>query len=194
MKQNCLRRTSTFLACWTNRFVTCHFIFSLLSFLFLFILVGERGLLHVIHLFLFVFLFLLLWINWFAVSLPLKSQERIWESESVPKLLAARKTFLLPNQSGRIISSRALVSWWDIIFGSVLAHRDILIPQSPLDAKQISCPLLPWRDTSKTSTLMFYWNFSFVSFCFCDFIPSPSFLLVPRDTEHLFWCQPSRGD
>ena len=51
MKQNCLRRTSTFLACWTNRFVTCHFIFSLLSFLFLFILVGERGLLHVIHLF-----------------------------------------------------------------------------------------------------------------------------------------------
>ena len=57
MKQDCLRRTYTFLACWTNRFVTCHFIFSLLSFLFLFILVGERGLLHVIHLFLFVFYF-----------------------------------------------------------------------------------------------------------------------------------------
>ena len=57
MKQNCLRQTSTFLACWTNRFVTCHFIFSFLSFLVWFFLVGERGLLHVIHLFFSSFFF-----------------------------------------------------------------------------------------------------------------------------------------
>ena len=57
MKQDCLRRTYTFLACWTNRFLTCHFVFSLLSFLFLFFLVGERGLLHVIHLFCLFFIF-----------------------------------------------------------------------------------------------------------------------------------------